>query len=73
MANVSSISDPHSGRGSLPRLMIKGKMCVGFGMASEPSRLQEPRGGLSASPLAKEPKINAASVGTHWQDCSIFG
>lgn len=30
-------------------------------------------GGLSAPPIAKELKINAASLSTHWQDCSIFG
>lgn len=47
-------------------------MC-GFGMVSELSRLQETRGGLSASPIAKELEVRAASVSTHRQDCSIFG
>lgn len=73
MANVSSISNLHSGHSCLPRLMINGKTCVGFGVVSELSRLQETHEGLRASPIAKEHKISAASVGTHWQNCSIFG
>lgn len=56
MANVSSISNPHSGHCSLPRLMIKGKECMALGWSQNHPGFRKPVGGSVHLPLPKSLK-----------------
>lgn len=65
LANVSSISDPHSGHSSLPRLMIQGKMCVALGWSQNYEGFRKPVGGSAHLPLRKSLKsVQLQSVPT---------